>query len=188
MCLECFWLQECKFTLGDCNKRSCRRSLCGTSLSVDARVFGEWVVVWDCSVSFWNGNKLPSWIDPPDTLQYLYAADMLLFYTAQWINYTKSCIFFKDVLPYITWGPYYGEIVTPTSEVVPVMLVQTKYIFGTLNKHLNHISSHSIQWFYIWMMRTDSETQWAYICIHFTSIVQRMYSKRNYFGRSTLCI
>jgi hypothetical protein len=41
--------------------------LCGTSLSVDAqRVFGEWLVVFNCSVlSFWKGNKLPSWIEPP---------------------------------------------------------------------------------------------------------------------------
>jgi hypothetical protein len=40
--------------------------LCGTLLSVDARrAFGERLIVFNCSVlSFWNGNKLPSCIEP----------------------------------------------------------------------------------------------------------------------------
>jgi hypothetical protein len=91
VCLEASCLQECEFVpgvrrgwtrtcvwrLSDCkNVSSCweitKRGpvegvLCGTSLSIDARrVFGEWLIAWSCSVlSFWNGNKLPSWIEPP---------------------------------------------------------------------------------------------------------------------------
>jgi hypothetical protein len=41
--------------------------LCGTSLSVDARrAYGEQLIAFNCSVlTFWKGNKLPSWIEHP---------------------------------------------------------------------------------------------------------------------------
>jgi hypothetical protein len=67
----------CVWKLPDCkNVSSCweitRRGhvegvLCWTSLNVDARrVFGEWLIVFNCIVfTFWNGNKLPSWIEHP---------------------------------------------------------------------------------------------------------------------------
>jgi hypothetical protein len=91
VCLEASWLQECKFVpeerrgwartcvwrLPDYkNVSSCweitgrghvEGVLCGTSLSVEARrVFGEWLTVLNWSVlTFWKGNKLPYWIEPP---------------------------------------------------------------------------------------------------------------------------
>jgi hypothetical protein len=69
--LTCVWrLSDCK-NASSCWEIATRGPvegvLRGTSLSVDARrVFGEWLVVFNCSVlSFWNGNKLPSWIENP---------------------------------------------------------------------------------------------------------------------------
>jgi hypothetical protein len=91
VCLEASCLQKLEFVTGesrgrartcvwrftDCkNVSSCweitRRGhvegvSCGTSLSADARrVFGERLSVFNCSVlSFWKGNKLPSWTEHP---------------------------------------------------------------------------------------------------------------------------
>jgi hypothetical protein len=70
------WARTCVWRLSDCKNVSLcseitRRGpvegvFCGTLLSIDTRrVFGEWLVVFKCSVlSFWNGNKLQSWIEP----------------------------------------------------------------------------------------------------------------------------
>jgi hypothetical protein len=89
--LEASWLQGCEFVpkecigwarthvwrLSDCkNVSSCWEIIsrgpvegfaCATSLSVGVkRVFGEWLIVFSCSVlTFWNGNKLPLQIEPP---------------------------------------------------------------------------------------------------------------------------
>jgi hypothetical protein len=71
VCLEASWLREWEFVLGDYQKRSCRRSLVWDIVECRRpRVFGEWLITFNCSVfTFWNGNKLPSWIEPPSTLQ-----------------------------------------------------------------------------------------------------------------------
>jgi hypothetical protein len=66
------WARTCVWRFADCkNVSSCwgitgkgpvEGFLCVTSLSIDARrVFGEWLIVLNCSVlTFWNVNKLPS--------------------------------------------------------------------------------------------------------------------------------
>jgi hypothetical protein len=76
VCLEAFWLQEWEWVLEDCHKRSCWKNSIGVSVPTPVRLD-----VYVCSKSCWlcitvvcwllECNKVPSWIEPSSTLQYV---------------------------------------------------------------------------------------------------------------------
>jgi hypothetical protein len=77
VCLEAFWLQEWEWVLEDFHKRSCWKNPIGMSVPLPYRSD-----VYVCSKSFrlcltvvcWllECNIVPSWIENPSTLQYVY--------------------------------------------------------------------------------------------------------------------
>jgi hypothetical protein len=74
-CLEAFWLQEWEWVLEDCHKRSCWKNSIGMSVPVpcSSDVYMCSMSCWLClTVVYWllECNKVPSWIEPPSTLQY----------------------------------------------------------------------------------------------------------------------
>jgi hypothetical protein len=78
VCLDAFWLQEWEWVFEDCHKRSCWKNSIGMSVP---RPCGSDMYMcskscWLClTVVYWllECNKVPSWIEPPSTLQYAHA-------------------------------------------------------------------------------------------------------------------
>jgi hypothetical protein len=77
VCLEALWLQEWQWVLEDCHKRSCWKNSIGVSVP---RPCGSDMYVCSKScrlcltVVYWllECNKVPSWIEPANSLQYLW--------------------------------------------------------------------------------------------------------------------
>jgi hypothetical protein len=104
--LEAFWLQEWEWVLEDCHKRSCWKNSIGVSVP---RLYRSDVYVcsnscWLClTVIYWllECNKVPSWIEPPSTLQYHGYKNIILllihktyfvrmlYYSASFMNFLK---------------------------------------------------------------------------------------------------
>jgi hypothetical protein len=73
VCLEAFWLQEWEWVLEDHHKRSCWKNSIGVSVPRPCGSYVSSKSCWLCLiVVYWllEYNKVPSWIEPPSTLQY----------------------------------------------------------------------------------------------------------------------
>jgi hypothetical protein len=145
VCLEAFWLQEWGWVLEDCHKRSCWKNSIRVSVPRPYRSD-----VYVCSkgyrlcltVVYWllECNKVPSWIEPPSTLQYHSSRLLLLisllmhveFYTCEWNEDILSELPFSW---HVCWS--WGQLCPPCPHQSSVTLPRQWYVIRSIKSRRN---------------------------------------------------
>jgi hypothetical protein len=135
VCLVAFWLQEWEWVLEDCHKRSCWKNSIGASVLRPYRS-DVYVCLKSCclclTVVYWllECNKVPSWIEPPNTLQYL-----------EFITWAKKSRFFYLYLEFITWAKKSRFQVQSLKATCHVLVIPT-YLTVMRHEHILRFPLH----------------------------------------------